>query len=258
MKKKFINRLIFIIGLSVLWEGTVRSGIFPKAERLFPSLVDIFKALAEVIASGELFGLMGYSLYLIVLGLFIGVVLALVLSILAISSQTIAGFVDTAVTIMHPLPGIALLPLAILWFGTGQEPIVFIIVHAILWPMILNIMAGFKAIPAIYREVGQNIGLSGPRLAISIMLPAAFPYLLAGLKIGWARSWRALIAAEMIFGTSGTQGGLGWYIYQQRYFINVSGVFAALIVIMVIGILIEDILFGLIERKTVKKWGMTA
>ncbi len=258
MKNKFINRVIFIIVLSVLWEGTVRSGFFPKAERLFPSLVDIFGALAEVTLSGELFGLMGYSLYLICIGLLIGLVLALVLSILAISSQTLASFVDTAVTIMHPLPGIALLPLAILWFGIGREPIVFIIVHAILWPMILNILAGFRSIPALYREVGQNIGLSGPRLAISIMVPAAFPYLLAGFKIGWARAWRALIAAEMIFGTSGTQGGLGWFIYQQRYFINISGVFAALIVIMVIGILIEDILFGFIERKTVKRWGMTA
>ena len=257
MHKIMRKRLLFIGILVLVWELAARSGIFPKAKILFPSLAEILKVLVEITVSGKLWGLMGYSFYLILVGLIIGLGLALMLSVLAITSKAFDSFVDTAVTMMHPLPGIALLPLAVLWFGTGQKPIIFIIVHAILWPMILNILTGFRSIPAIYREVGQNIGLSGSRLVWSIMVPASFPYLLTGLKIGWARAWRALIAAEMIFGTAGTQGGIGWYIFQQRYFLNTSGVYAALIVIMIIGILIEDLLFGLIERKTIKKWGMT-
>ena len=90
-----------------------------------------------------------------------------------------------------------------------------------------------------------------------IMVPAAFPYLLTGFKIGWSRAWRAIIAAEMVFGTAGVSGGLGWYIYKERYLMDISGVFAALVVIGIIGILVEDLLFGFIERKTVKRWGMT-
>jgi NitT/TauT family transport system permease protein len=256
MKHIFVKRALFIIILFTVWEAVVRTGMVP--ELLFPPLGSVFKALAEVVESGELFKLMGFSLYLILSGLAIGLALAVVLSTLAIVSRTFDSFLDTVVTIMHPLPGIALLPLAVLWFGTGQKSIIFIIVHATLWPMVLNTLTGFKSIPVIYREVGENIGLTGPRLVFSIMAPAAFPYLLAGFKIGWARAWRALIAAEMIFGTSGTQGGLGWFIYQQRYFMDVSGVFAALFVIIIVGILVEDLFFGLIEKKTIKRWGMTA
>ncbi len=251
----FRKRLLYILFFSILWETAARAGIFPPL--LFPSLSDIGKVLLQGIRSGELLYNTGFSLYLIFFGLLTGLFLALISSTLAIVSKPFYDFIETAMTVMHPLPGIALLPLAILWFGTGQQPIILVIVHATVWPMILNNLIGFKAVPPIYREVGENIGLTGPRLVLSIMIPAAFPYLLAGLKIGWARAWRALIAAEMIFGSAGIGGGLGWYIYKQRYLMNISGVFAALILMMIIGITVEDLVFGLIERKTVKKWGMS-
>ncbi len=255
MMDLFRKRIVFIFLLTVLWEAAAMSGIFPPL--LFPSLERIWKAFVQGIVSGELISDAGFSLYLILTGLVMAVVLAVLLSGAAIISGSFNNFLDTAVAVMNPLPGIALLPLAILWFGTGQKSIVFVIIHATLWPMVLNMLTGFKTTPAIYREVGQNIGLSGPRLVLSIMVPAAFPYLLSGLKIGWSRAWRALIAAEMVFGTAGVNGGLGWYIYKQRYLMDISGVFAALTVIVLIGILVEDFLFGFVERRTIKRWGMT-
>ena len=252
----FKKRAIFIILIIALWETAARSGIFPPL--LFPSTAHIGKTFIDGVMRGELINNAGFSIYLIIVGLVLTLLLTIALSTLAMLSRIFDNFLDTAVAVMNPLPGIALLPLAILWFGTGQMSIIFIIVHATLWPMILNTVTGFKSVPAIYREVGENIGLSGPRLVLSIMVPAAFPYLLAGLKIGWSRAWRALIAAEMVFGTAGVNGGLGWYIYKQRYLMDISGVFAALIVIVIIGILIEDLLFGIIERRTIKRWGMSA
>ncbi|MFZ5640327.1 MAG: ABC transporter permease [Bacillota bacterium] len=252
----FKKRAVFILLLIILWEAAARSGFFPPL--LFPPLASIWQAFAEGVRSGELVGNAVFSLYLIIAGLAIAAISAVVLSTLAMVSKTFNNFVETAVAVLDPLPGIALLPLAILWFGTGEEAIIFIIVHGTLWPMVLNALSGFKTVPPIYKEVGQNIGLSGPRLVLSIMAPAAFPYLLTGVKIGWSRAWRSLIAAEMVFGTAGVSGGLGWYIYKQRYLMDISGVFAALIVIIIIGILIEDLLFGVIERKTVRRWGMTA
>lgn len=251
----FKKRVVFILLLMSLWEATARSGVFPPL--LFPSMGSIWKVFLKDVSSGELITNAGFSLYLIVVGLVIATVLAAILSSLAIISKTFSDFVDTAVAIMDPLPGIALLPLALVWFGPGQNAIVFIIVHATLWPMILNTLTGFKTVPKIYREVGGNIGLSGVRLIFLIMVPAAFPYLLTGFKIGWSRAWRAIIGAEMVFGTAGVSGGLGWYIYKERYLMDISGVFAALIIIGIIGILVEDLLFGFIERKTVKRWGMT-
>lgn len=255
MREIFRKRILFIIILLGLWEATALTGIFPRM--MFPTLGSIWQAFINGIFGGELIDNTGFSLYLIITGLVISVVLTVILSTLAILFRTVDDFINTAVAVMDPLPGIALLPLAILWFGTGQKAIIFIIVHSTLWPMILNTVTGFKTVPAIYKEVGENMGLRGSRLVLGIMVPAAFPYLLTGVKIGWSRAWRALIAAEMVFGTAGVSGGLGWYIYQQRYLMDISGVFAALVAIVIIGILVEDLLFGYIEKKTVKQWGMT-
>ena len=100
------------------------------------------------------------------------------------------------------------------------------------------------------------MGLSMIRLIMDIYLPASLPSILSGLKVGWARAWRALISAEMIFGVSGAVGGLGWFIYVKRYQMDTAGTFAALVVIMIIGILIEHLLFNSLEKHTIRKWGM--
>jgi NitT/TauT family transport system permease protein len=123
--------------------------------------------------------------------------------------------------------------------------------------MALNLLAGFRSIPPIYRDVGRNIGLKPLQNTGLIMIPAAVPFLLAGLKIGWARAWRALISAEMIFGAAGGEGGLGWFIFKRRVFMDTPGIYAGILVIVVIGILVEDGFFRQIERLTVKKWGMS-
>ena len=165
--------------------------------------------------------------------------------------------VETLVSIAHPLPGIALLPLIILWFGAGEISIIFIIVHSVVWPLVLNLLAGFKAIPKIYKQVGNNYGLNSLKIIRYIMLPASLPYFLTGMRISWARAWRALISAEMIFGAAGGKGGLGWFIFKNRVFMDTTGIFAGLIIIVVIGMLVEDLIFEKLEKVTIKKWGMT-
>lgn len=154
------------------------------------------------------------------------------------------------------LPGVALLPLAILWFGIGEGTIIFIVVHSILWPMSRSIMDGFKSISSIYIESGRNIGLKGLSLVMGVYLPAAFTSVLSGMRVGWARAWRGLLSVEMIFGTTGSGAGIGWYIFMKRTNFDIAGVFATLIVIIIIGIIIEYGVFRIIERNTVKKWGM--
>ena len=83
-------------------------------------------------------------------------------------------------------------------------------------------------------------------------------YLISGLKIGWARGWRAFISAEMVFGAVGEKGGIGWYILTQRTFMNTAGLFAGIILVIIVGMLVEDVLFGAIEKHTLEKWGMKA
>ncbi|AFL98702.1 ABC transporter permease [Desulfitobacterium dehalogenans] len=249
------TRLFWIAVILAVWEITAQSGIFPEA--IFPSLLVIAKALGNSVVSGEILLQTSFSLALILQGLLIGLLAAILASALAVSHKGVHGLVDTLTAIAHPLPGIALLPLIIIWFGTGTVSIIVIIVHSVIWPMILNIMAGFKAIPPIYKEAGLNLGLNHFHIIKDIMIPASFPYVLSGLRIGWARAWRALISAEMIFGAVGLNGGLGWYIFKQRVFMDTPGIFAGLFVIVLIGIVVEDFFFAAIEERTTKKWGMT-
>ena len=92
-----------------------------------------------------------------------------------------------------------------------------------------------------------------------IMLPSSLPYILSGINIGWARAWRSVIAAEMVFGAAaGSAGGLGWHIYISRYLFDIAGTFAALLAIVMVGILVEEFIFKSVKRMTVEKWGMTS
>ena len=248
-------KAIWIILALIIWESIAR---FSSVTNLaFPSLTLIGKALIESIISGEIINQMAFSLGLIILGLIISILLALIMSSLSIVNPIVENLVQTSISIFHPLPGIALLPLIILWIGTGSKAVVFIIIHSVLWPMILNMVAGFKAIPQVYKKIGRNYEFSTGKIISKIYIPASLPYIIAGLKIGWARAWRAAISAEMIFGATGGKGGIGWYIFNKRVFMDTPGLFAGLIVIIIIGILVEDLAFGKLEETTIKKWGIS-
>ena len=126
----------------------------------------------------------------------------------------------------NPLPSIALLPLALIWFGLGDGSIIFVLIHAVLWAVALNTYSGFRAVSPTLRMVGQNYGLSKIGYVTRILIPGAFPSILTGLKVGWAFAWRTLIAAELVFGVSSGSGGLGWYIFEQKNQLLIPNVFA--------------------------------
>lgn len=254
MKQEVRTQIVFIITVLVVWQVVYTMQAFP--EMLFPSLKDIGLSFIEGFKDGGLFTYTMYSMSLIIKGLAIGIVLAFLFSSMAIVSTHFHAVYNLVVSICDLLPGVALLPLAIMWFGIGEAVIIFIVVHSILWPMSRNIMDGFKSISNIYIESGKNIGLRGFNLVKGVYIPAAFSSILSGLRVGWARAWRGLISVEMIFGTTGSGAGIGWYIFMRRTNFDIAGVFASLIVIVIIGVVIEYGLFRTLEKKTVKKWGM--
>ncbi len=249
-KKLFWSFLIILF-----WQVISMSGTFSSL--ILPSPYMVIKAFLESIMRGELLNETMYSLIIILEGLFIGTFFAFLLALASIRYKIMEDFVETLIAIAHPLPGIALLPLIILWFGTGRTSVVFVIIHSALWPILLNTTTGFRTIPRIFTDVGHNLGVRGIHLISTIYIPASMPFIISGLRIGWARAWRALISAEMIFGAVGGKGGLGWYIFKQRVFMDTAGMFAALIIIVIIGMLVEDLLFERLEANTIEKWGMT-
>ncbi len=156
----------------------------------------------------------------------------------------------------NPLPAIALLPLALLWFGLGAKSLIFVIVHSVLWAVALNTHSGFTSVSTTLRMAGQNCGLRGISYVLLLLVPAAFPSILTGLKIGWAFAWRTLIAAELVFGASSRSGGLGWFIFENRNQLETPSVFAGLLTVILIGLVVESVIFRTLENVTVRRWGM--
>jgi len=245
----------FIAGVLVIWEVIAR--VSKVSSTLFPSISAIAMALWNNVKTGEILGHLSYSLYLIFIGIGIGIILTFILTALYMLYKPIANVLDVIISIMHPLPGIALLPVIMLMVGLGAKAVIIVIIQSVIWPVMVNTIAGFRSIPIIQIELGRNIGMSELRLVCSVMIPNAFPYIFSGLKIAWSRSWRALIGAEMIFGATGLVGGLGWYIYKKRYFLEIPDVFAGLLVIVAIGIIVEEVIMKQIEKRTIVKWGVT-
>ncbi|MBP1207431.1 NitT/TauT family transport system permease protein [Duganella sp. 1411] len=252
-RQAWLRKIFILIVLALLWEGVAR---WQDNDLLLPGFVQTARAFAGGVASGELLERVRISLAVLLQGYAAGVAAAFVLTALAASTRAGRDLLETLTSMFNPLPAIALLPLALLWFGLGKGSLIFVIVHAVLWPLALGAYAGFQSVPETLRMAGRNYGLSGLRLVWHILVPAALPSILSGLKIGWAFAWRTLIAAELVFGTTGGQGGLGWYIFQNRNELYTDKVFAGLAAVILIGLLVENVVFRPLESVTVERWGM--
>lgn len=250
----WLRKGLILIALALLWEVVAR---IQANELLLPSFTATIRAFIEDMSNGVIPGRATNSLNVLVKGYSAGVFLAFLLTSLAISSQMGRDLLSTLTSMLNPLPPIALLPLGLLWFGLGQGSLVFVLIHSVLWPLALNMYTGFTSVPETLRMTGRNYGLRGPRYVFLILVPAALPSIIAGLKIGWAFAWRTLIAAELVFGASSGRGGLGWYIFQNRNELYTDRVFAGLITVILLGLLVENVLFRQLEQRTVLKWGMT-
>jgi len=247
------RKAALLIGLAGIWEAYARWLGNPL---LFPAFSDTVKALFCSIASGELPRAAVYSIKMLVKGYAAGLLLAALLTAFASATRIGADLLETLTAMFNPLPSIALLPLALIWFGLGDGSVIFVLIHAVLWAVALNSNAGFRAVSPTLRMVGQNYGLSKAGYIARILVPAAFPSILTGLKVGWAFAWRTLIAAELVFGVSSGSGGLGWYIFEQKNQLLIPNVFAGLLTVILFGLVVENLIFKTIENATVRRWGM--
>ena len=251
-EKRWCSRLFFFALLLLVWEAVATfTDISPL---LLPPVEQVAVAFWDGLFSGTLFIQTVFSLAIIALGFLISIVLALLLGISSRLSPFIERMTDTLTAMAHPLPGMALLPLIVIWFGTGTPAVTMVIVHACLWSMLLSLESGMKNAPVLYTDLGRSFSMSKMRIILEILLPASMAHLLSGFRVGWARSWRALISAEMIFGAIGASGGLGWYIFKERTMMHTAGLFAGILLVAVIGMLVEELVFERLEKSTLRKW----
>jgi len=248
-----VRKCLLLLMLATVWQ--VYSTVLNNP-LLFPKFSDTIGAFYDNIMNGVLLQRGWFSIKVLLMGYAAGLLLAGTLTAFAITSRIGNDFLETLTSMFNPLPAIALLPLALIWFGLGNGSLVFVLIHSVLWPVALNTHSGFMSVSQTMRMVGRNYGLSGPRYVAKILIPAAFPSILTGMKIGWAFAWRTLIAAELVFGVSSGSGGLGWFIYENKNQLEIANVFAGLFSVIIIGLFVENFIFRNIELKTVRKWGM--
>jgi NitT/TauT family transport system permease protein len=248
-----VRRAFILVVLALIWQAY---SVPLDNPLIFPTFTETVQALWTVTVSGELPARVLASVKVLLIGYAAGVFLAAVLTTFAVSTRIGTDFLSTLTAMFNPLPAIALLPLALLWFGLGNPSLIFVLIHSVLWPVSLNTHSGFLSVSDTLRMAGNNYGLTGIRFVMRILIPAAFPSILTGLKIGWAFAWRTLIAAELVFGVSSGSGGLGWFIFENRNQLEVANVFAGLVTVIIIGLVVESVIFRTIEVHTVRKWGM--
>ena len=248
-----VQRLTILVAIVVIWELYAR---WLDNALLFPTFTETVKTFSKDVANGVLVDRTLTSLRTLAIGYTLGLALATLLTTFAVASGIGTRILSTLTAMFNPLPAIALLPLALIWFGLGTPSLVFVIIHSVLWAVALNTLIGFRSVPETLRMSGRNLGLKGARYVGLILIPAAFPSILAGLKIGWAFAWRTLVAAELVFGVSSRSGGIGWYIFEARNDLDTATVFSGLLAVILIGLIVESVIFRALEARTVNLWGM--
>jgi len=248
-----LRKAVILVVLAIAWEAYARALDNPL---LFPTFGATMEAFVNGITGGALLLKAWTSIRVLLIGYSAGIALAGLFTVIAINSRIGTDFLETLTAMFNPLPAIAILPLAMIWFGLGMQSLVFVLIHSVLWAVALNTHSGFLSVSNTLRMVGRNYGLTGLAYVGKILIPAAFPSILTGLKVGWAFAWRTLIAAELVFGVSSGQGGLGWFIYENKNLLEIGNVFAGLFSVILIGLLVENLIFRTLEARTVRKWGM--
>jgi NitT/TauT family transport system permease protein len=248
-----LRKTVVLVFLALLWQGYAQWQDNPL---LFPTLSETLVALCAGLLDGKIIMATWSSIKVLLQGYIAGMLCAAIFTAFASATRLGSDFLETLTAMFNPLPSIALLPLAMIWFGLGEGSIIFVLIHAVLWAVALNTHAGFRSVSPTWRMVGQNYGLSALKYVLLILIPGALPSILTGMKIGWAFAWRTLIAAELVFGASSGQGGLGWFIFQNKNMLDIPNVFAGLLTVIVFGLLVENLIFKTLERKTIMRWGM--
>ena len=251
MKPNVLAKKIGFYALIIIaWQGIDSAEIWP--DNIFPSPLEVVEDLAYGISDASLFFGIGTSLLRLIIGLGIAIAGGLVLGIFMARVETVNQTIGSLVLGLQSIPSIAWVPLAILWFGLTDTGIIFVTAIGAIFAVTINTYTGVKNINPSYIEAARNMGAKEGQLIITVLIPAAFPYIISGFKQGWAFAWRGVIGAELLFSFL----GLGFLLNVGRQLNDVSQVIAIMIVIMGIGILTEGLVFKRIEDKVMTRWGL--
>ncbi len=250
--KKSINQLIFAAGVLVLWEGLALSKIWPPY--LFPTPQGVAESLWDGFKDHSLWIGIGVSMRRVVIGYVISVILGILLGMVLASNQFLEDTLGRLILSLQSLPSSCWVPIALLWFGLSETAIIFVTITGSLLAVTQATKAGFDNVPRILSMAGRNLGAKGPQLFRHVLLPASLPYLVDGLRQGWAFAWRSLITGEMIY----ISLGLGQLLMTGRDLNDINLVVAVMVLIAALGYFVDGILFRRLDTSLRQRWGMAS
>ena len=246
----FGKKIAFYIAIIIVWQAIDSADIWP--DNIFPSPIEVGEDLIYGISDGSLFYGIGTSMWRLIVGLAIAIGGGMILGIFMARVETVNQTIGSLVLGLQSIPSVAWVPLAILWFGLTDAGIIFVTAIGAIFAVTINVYTGVKNIDPSYIEAARNMGAKGSQLITTVLIPAAFPYMITGFKQGWAFAWRGVIGAELLFSFL----GLGFLLNVGRQLNDVSQVIAMMLVIMGIGILIDGVVFKRLEDKVMARWGL--
>jgi NitT/TauT family transport system permease protein len=254
-----MRRLLVVVGffglLVALWGLAAASGRWSAV--LLPSPWEVARYLWEAALDGTLAEAARVTLTRLVVGYGIGLAIGLPLGLLTSASQTLEDTVGSLALGLQTLPSVCWVPLALIWFGQTETAMLFVVVMGTVWSVIIATDHGARTIPPIYARAARTMGSDGLHRWTRVILPASLPFLVSGMKQGWAFAWRSLMAAE-IYVTILTGFGLGHLLHYGRELNAMEQVIGAMLVIVVIGMLADRALFSPWERFLHRRWGTDA
>jgi NitT/TauT family transport system permease protein len=250
--KRLLLATAFFAGLVLLWEGAYRAKIWSPV--LLPSPQQVVTYLESAAADGTLFKATVITMRRLIVGYLIGLVMGLPLGLLTARWKLFHDTIGTLALGLQTLPSVCWVPLALLWFGQTEAAMLFVVVMGTLWSVVIATETGVRNVPPIYRRAALTMGSKRLHMWFKVILPAALPFIVSGMKQGWAFAWRSLMAAE-IFVTILTGFGLGQLLHYGRELSAMEQVIGIMIVIVVIGLLADKIFFSPIERFLHRRWG---
>lgn len=250
--KRAARYFIFYGILIGLWALLAKLKVWP--EYLFPTPWGVWQEIHDGFQDHSYWIAIMVSMKRVVIGYAISVVLGMIIGFGVASSKFLEDTMGGLLVSLQSLPSICWWPLALLWFGLSQNAILFVVIMGSLLSVTLAMEDGRKQMPKIFGMAGKNLGARGFKLFWHVLLPASLPFVVSGLKQGWAFAWRSLITAEMLYMSL----GLGQVLMMGRDLSNMNAVIAVMVLIIALGYIVDGIIFRSMERHLQHKWGLTS
>jgi ABC-type nitrate/sulfonate/bicarbonate transport system permease component len=243
--------IVPLVCIMVLWEVAVRLSHVPPA--ILPPLSKIFGAIAKMAYDGTLWNDIAATLYRLFKSTTVGIAVGTVLGLLMGYFRLWEKFLVAPMNFLLAIPGTALFPLAMIWFGLTDLAIISILIYEVALTVMLNTWTGVKTVDRSLIRAGRAFGASSISLFWRVLIPAALPSIITGYRQGFSRAWRILVVAEMLVSVS---AGLGYRIYWAQEYFNSEVVFGSLFVVGIVGLLLERVFLRTLEVMTVERWGV--